>query len=455
VSAIRNAIRKHLRDFVALVLLISVGLFTGGYIISRQRVYVPGWVPVLGKDYFTLKGEFATAQAVTPGQGQTINIAGVPVGEITEVELVDGRALVTMQVEERYAEIYSNATMLLRPKTGLKDMTVQLDPGSPEGGRRVESGFTVPVSRTASDVNLDELLAVLDRDTRDYLRLLLNGAATGLSGRGDELGQLLRRFEPTARYAARITRELETRRRHIRRAVHNFGIFVEALGARDGQIGEFIDASADVFRRFAAQDAALQETLALLPGVLDQTQDTLEHVNDFALELGPALEALEPAAENLGPALVATRPFLRETTPIVRDQLRPFTREVLPVVKTLRPTARQLADATPRFTTSFSILNELLNTLAYNPPGTPESYLFYLAWFNHIGNSVLSTQDAMGAIRRGLVGINCYSLPALRSVKTLQKQSQIGLALLAQLANIPEATTDDPGPYCPQSDLVG
>ena len=32
--------------------------------------------------------EFTTAQSVTPGQGQTVNIAGVPVGELSKVELV-------------------------------------------------------------------------------------------------------------------------------------------------------------------------------------------------------------------------------------------------------------------------------------------------------------------------------------------------------------------------------
>ena len=35
-------------------------------------------------DFYTLKAEFSTAQAVTPGQGQTVDIAGVKVGEISQ-----------------------------------------------------------------------------------------------------------------------------------------------------------------------------------------------------------------------------------------------------------------------------------------------------------------------------------------------------------------------------------
>ena len=49
---------------------------------SHQRFYLPGWVPVLGTDFFELKGEFQTAQSVMPGQGQTVDIAGVPVGDV-------------------------------------------------------------------------------------------------------------------------------------------------------------------------------------------------------------------------------------------------------------------------------------------------------------------------------------------------------------------------------------
>src|SRR5215213_10967035 len=112
--------------------MVLLALLVGGYILSNQRFYLPAWVPVLGTDFFELKAEFATAQSVTPGQGQTVDIAGVPVGEIKRVELEQGRAVVTMQIKDKYAHMVKrDATMLLRPKTGLKDMIVELDPGTP------------------------------------------------------------------------------------------------------------------------------------------------------------------------------------------------------------------------------------------------------------------------------------------------------------------------------------
>lgn len=453
----RSAIRKHLRDFAAIVVLVLVASFVGLYVLAHQRTTLPGWVPIAGKDVFTLKGEFSTAQAITPGQGQTVDIAGVQVGEITKVELVNGRAVVTMEVQPKYARIYPNATMLLRPKTGLKDMIVELDPGTPAGGRRVEDGYMVPVSNTLPDVNLDEFLSVLDGDTRTYLQLLLNGAATGLEGQGRDLAQAWRRLEPSARDTAKFTELLAERRRNIRRAIHNFGVFTQALAARDQQLATFVDSSNDVFQRFANQDANLQRTIALLPAALRDTNAALKQATTFANEAGPAFQALLPGARALGPSLVQTRPFLRETTPIIQNQLRPFTQIATPVVKTLRPAAADFAAATPDLTSSFEVLNAFLNGLAYNPPGSREGYLFYLAWLNHVGNSLFSAQDATGAIRRGLLVIACSALPGLNGVKapTNPNPALDGLRLLVQLTNAPGFTAENPGPYCTSREIQG
>ena len=450
----RTAIRKHLRDFAAIILLALVAGYTGFYILSHQSSQFPAWVPFLGQDAFILKGEFSTAQAITPGQGQTVDIAGVAVGEITNVDLVEGRAVVTMQVLNEFADmIHPDATMLLRPKTGLKDMIVALDPGTAASGPPVEDGFMVSIANTQPDVNLDEILAVLDGDTRAYLQLLLNGAATGLDGQGRDLAQAFRRFAPTARDGAKLSGLLSQQARYIKRSIHNFGTLTQALAGRDQDLGEFVDNSNEVFRRFANQDANLQETVKLLPAALRATQTALAKAKAFGDEAGPALGALRPGARAFGPSLVATRPFLRETTPIIENQIRPFTRAALPVIKDLRPAAASLADATPDLTTSFGVLNAFLNGLAYNPPGQQEGYLFYLAWLNHIGNSILAAQDAMGPIRRGTAVTDCGNLSGLKSIKGNGAVNP-GLALLAQLANVPDFSTSNPGPFCPKGELL-
>ncbi|MCZ4494670.1 MAG: hypothetical protein JWP53_3601, partial [Conexibacter sp.] len=130
----RTAIRKYRWDFMAVLGIFVVALAVGSYILGHQRFYLPKWVPVVGTDFVDYKAEFATAQSVTPGQGQSVNVAGVAVGELSKVTLKDGRAVITMKIRRKYAHVYKDATALLRPKTGLNDMIVELTPGSKGAG---------------------------------------------------------------------------------------------------------------------------------------------------------------------------------------------------------------------------------------------------------------------------------------------------------------------------------
>jgi phospholipid/cholesterol/gamma-HCH transport system substrate-binding protein len=412
-----RTIRKHARDAGLIAGLVVVAAIVGGYILAHQRFYLPKWVPLVGSDFVEYKAQFSSAQSVTPGQGQAVQVAGVDVGQITNVDLEDGRAVVTMKIRRKYTPIYRDATALLRPKTGLNDMIVQLAPGSRLSGE-APPGYVIPVSQTAPNVNFDEIVSTLDADTRDFLTMLVTGGGEALDGQGRALSTTLRRFEPTARYVAQITGALRERQRNIKRSIHNFSLLATALGAKDDDLAGLVDASNRVFGAFAAQDVQLREALGLLPGALAETDRTLGKVDRLARVLGPTLGALRPAARALGPALSQTRPFLIKTTPVIRDELRPFTRATLPTVKALAPVAGDLAVIAPQLTTSLQIVNRLLNELAYNPPGKEEGYLFWASWGSHIGATIFSNQDAAGPIRRGLVITDCTGLSLINALAT-------------------------------------
>jgi phospholipid/cholesterol/gamma-HCH transport system substrate-binding protein len=441
----RTAIRKHARDFAFVIGIILVALVVGGVILSHQRFYLPKWVPVLGSDFVGYEVDMSTAQSVTPGQGQTVQIAGVDVGNITKVDLQNGHAVIGVKIRRKYTPIYKDATALLRPKTGLNDMVLELDPGTRPAGQ-APAGYAIPIDQTEPNVNFDEILSSLDGDTRDFLQLLLNDAAQGVGGQGRQLGAALKRFEPTGRYLARLNGALALRDGNIRRAIHNFSLLAVALGAKDDQLAGLVDSSNRVFRAFANQDASLREALRLLPGTLQTTNTTLAKVDELASVLGPTLGRLRPAARALGPALQQTRPFLRQTTPIIRDQLRPFTRQALPVAKVLRPAASDLAVVTPKLTTSLKVLNQLLNELAYNPPGKEEGFLFWASWASHAGATVFDTQDAHGPLRHGLVLASCSTLQVLGQLSTVVPQ----LGTLATLLNEPPQSQ-----VCPTSSQPG
>lgn len=430
---LRDQIERYRTAFISVVAMIVIALFVGGYILSNERLSLPGWVPVLGKNYVTLKANFRTAQAVTPGQGQSVTIAGAKIGEIASVQSNGGDALVTMNITPKYSHyIYRNATMLLRPKTGLKDMTVEVDPGTPSAGH-VPSGYTVPQSQTAPDVNFEEFLAALDGETRAYLQELIAGAGQGLKGNAANLSATFKRFDPIARYAQKITAQLQLRHKNIERAVHNFQLILSALGDKDTEISQAIDASNAVFQTFAEQQQSFERTLHLLPGALSKTKNGLGKLARATAVVGPTVTKLEPFAKNLAPAQEAARSLFKQSTPIIKNEIRPFAREILPVVNQIEPSIKELGEAFPGLEKSFSVFNELFNELAYNPGPKQGGFMFFLTWASHDFNSVLSSADAHGPVGRTVAYLNCELLPLLTGAAEVNKT----IRLLIPLFNPP------------------
>jgi phospholipid/cholesterol/gamma-HCH transport system substrate-binding protein len=431
----RRAVREHSRDFIAIAVLFVLGLAATVLILSQQQASYPDWVPILGKDTFELKGEFTSAQAVTPGQGQTVNIAGIEVGDITDVQLENGTAVVTMRIDDKYHPlIHSDATMLLRPRTGLQDMTVELDPGT-KG--EMPDGATVPLAQTQPNVQPDQILASLDSETRDYLQLLLQGGGAAFGGNGRDISATFRRFEPTARDLALINGKLAERRQNIRHVITNFKLLMQELGKKDTQLEQFVSSSDAALGSFARQEASIRSALEELPSALSATRAALTSSDRLAQVLGPTSRALIPSARALGPALKASRPFFRKTKGPIRNQIRPFTRQVRAPIHDLADTSDALRKATPALTGAVGDLNDLLNAIAYDPPGPKEGYLFYLAWLNHDTNNLFQLQDAHGPLRRGIVLQSCNTAQLAEALAATRPF----LRTLQQLTRVPESST--------------
>jgi phospholipid/cholesterol/gamma-HCH transport system substrate-binding protein len=424
-----KAIKDHLRDFIALLALVVVAVLITGYIVQEQRLRIP----VLEERPFQLKAELSTAQSVTPGQGQTVRVAGVRVGDIAKVELEDGTAVVTMDIDREFLPVYKDATILLRPKTGLKDMFLELDPGTEQAGEFSEDD-TIPVANTAPDVNLDEVLQLLDTDTRAYLRLLLVGGAEGLDGRGRDLGEVLGSLGPLNRDLARLNSEVAKRKQNLANLIHNMNILFGRVGQEDDEIAALIDSSNASLGAIAEQDLDVRRATGLLGPTLTETRVALEETDKLAEVLGPTLNGLRPFARKLKPANESLGELARAETGDVRNQIRPFVRVARKPVRDLRPAAEKLADATPRLTVIGSKLNKLFNMAAYNPscgvtgctptfdnsgadaPGTPnrdEGYLYWLGWLGHVGNSTFANQDAHGTYRNLYLTATCESASAI------------------------------------------
>jgi phospholipid/cholesterol/gamma-HCH transport system substrate-binding protein len=323
-----------------------------------------------------------------------------------------------MDVDPEYKDlVHTDASALLRPKTGLKDMFIELNPGS-KSAPVAKQGWTIPVKNTLPDINPDEVYALLDADTRDYLRLLISGAGQGLHNRGGDLQEVFRRFEPTHKDLALVNKYVALRHRNLRRLIHQLNTFNGALAQRGDDLAELVQTSSVVFRALASEDTNITRAVGDLPGTLQQTTQTFGKVKTLADVLGPAVTKLRPTVKALDSANHEVTPFAKEAAPILRTAIRPFIRDARPVVRNLKPASKNLASATPDLTQSFTVLNHLFNMVGFNPNGREgpdvakrdEGFLFWIAWLDHDGAALFSGSDANGPFRPVTLGAPCSTL---------------------------------------------
>jgi phospholipid/cholesterol/gamma-HCH transport system substrate-binding protein len=427
----RRQLRRRGTDALAVVALFVLGLASMLVIVANQQAALPSWVPFLGQSFFQIHADFVTGQSITPGQGQAVDMSGVRIGKIDSVSLTNGVADVTLDVEPQYAKlIHSDATFLLRPKTNLNDMVVEITPGT--SPKLMSDGAHVSLASTEPNVNPDEVLATLDADTRNYLQLLLQGAGQGLEGRGAQLGGIWRRLYPFTRDIAAVNSAVAQRHVALAHVIHNFGQLSGALAAKDTEITNFVGSSEQTLGHFANQSKNIEAALTELPGALTQTDTALSASNQLSEQLGPALRKLTPQADAFAPALRRLQTFFTDTGPVFSGQITPFTHQINPPLDTVRQAAKPFAKTVAGFRDTLKPLNYGFNELAAKP-SSGQSYLFYLPWLNHDLNAGYGLQDAAGPLRRGTVLLTCQTATLANGFAN----GRPFLRTLLQLTNIP------------------
>ncbi len=425
--------RGRRKDTIAIVVLAFAGIVMMLGIFIQQKASLPSWLPIVGEEFEHISAEFSTAQAVTPGQGQAVDIAGIQIGKVSSVDLEDGHAVVGMEIVPKYMKlIHPDASFLLRPKTGLNDMIVEVEPGT--GKKQIEDGTRFTLAQTEPNTNLDAFLATLDGDTRQYLQLLLAGGAQGIGGRGIQLSNALRRFQPFVHYVAKLNKAVAARHVALARVIHDFGLLTTELGRHDTEIKRFVSSSDAALGNFAHQQQAIQDSLREFPATLRVAKSSLASSKRFSDIAFPALTKLIPQTQALTPAFKATERLFSQTTAPIRDQIRPFTRQLRPFLTHGNEASGPFEKTVRSFGNSLAAFNVFFNELAYKPKGSRQSYLFYLPWVNHDYNASFSLQDAGGPVQRGLVMLTCNASNLATGFGLTREYFQT----LLEVANVPK-----------------
>jgi phospholipid/cholesterol/gamma-HCH transport system substrate-binding protein len=400
-------LKRYGRYFVVLLVLWVVGIAAGGYIVINQRFPNPF------ASFVKVDGAFNTAAGVVPGLGEPVNIAGVNVGEITGTSLQGGQAIIHMELKPASLPephvLYRNASATLFANTPLKDMEVDINPGTPSAGTMPQGG-TIPVGQTTTPIDSDELLDSLDADTRTWLASLISQLNQGTTGRAQDIKQLLQNLGPTSAQLRQIGDLLADRRQELASIVHNLGVLTQATSAKDAQLQTVVRAGDQAVSALASQDVALQQSITRLPGTLQTTRTTLGDVAQLANALGPTANALTPTARHLPATLKDTRTVFEGAALLPLNKIPPFVNAVLPLANQLPGIQNNLTLETPALLSSFKVLGAVTNEIAYVPGHGNPGFLYWLAWFAHNSDSFLSTWDANGGGWRGLLSVSCSDL---------------------------------------------
>ena len=266
--------------------------------------------------------------------------------------------------------IHPDATLLLRPKTSLNDMVVEVDPGTE--GETPSEGSTIPLAQTEPNINPDAFLATLDADTREYLPLLLEGGGRGLGGQRHASSRpACAASSPSPTTSPGSAARWRSGARTRAASIHNFRLLTDELGRHDAELARLrrlLQRGARQLRQPAGRDP---ESLQRVPADPAGDPERPRQLQPLSRSLRPALLALIPQAQALKPALEATQQlFTRDAVADPRPD--PALHPPDPADRSATWTRRRAAGQDrrrPRATPS-PTSTALLNELAYNPPGS-------------------------------------------------------------------------------------
>ena len=363
----------------AAIAIIFILIFTiGPYLAFTKHV------PFTSYGY-ELKATFANSANVA--LNSPVRIAGVEVGKVISTSRDGNATTVRFTVSEAGRPIHTDASASIRPRIFLEgNFFIELDPGSPSGAD-MDSGGTIPVSRTSTAVQLDEVLTALQSPVRADLSRFLEDYGTGLTntptaaedvtqapemqGRSgaEGLNGALKYGGVAGRYGAQVTNALlGTQQRDLSRMIAGTGRTFGALASNESDLQGLID-NFNVFTgALATQSTNLATTVHLLAPTLSTTHASLVSLNrtlpplrTFAIELTPAVAQLPGLISASKPWLAQVRPalsgkegggvarLLSEATPGVAGAAQAAVETTLPQLnqlslcstKVLVPTANQ------------------------------------------------------------------------------------------------------------------
>lgn len=264
-------------------------------------------IPLLNNST-TYSAHFAEAAGLE--SGDEVQVAGVKVGEVDNVELDGTHILATFSVESMdTSRIGGDTTAAIEIKTLLGDKFLAIEP---EGEAPQDPNDVIPVERTDTPFELqdafDELTTTVDEIDTDQL-------ADSFDSLSDVMEDTPEPLEDTLDGLSSLSQTLSSRDQEIADLLSNTSQVTETLSERNDVLEDVIDDGNllldELQQRRDAISALLQGTQRLsaeLSGVVEDNQDLLRPALE---ELDSVTDMLQRNQDNLEQGLELLAPFTR------------------------------------------------------------------------------------------------------------------------------------------------
>lgn len=305
--------QKHAPSVPRILVMLVFALSCFGLLLYLWIAF-GGAVPLRPEGY---RFEASFNEAVQLATESDVRISGVTVGKVKKISPADGRTLVEMQLDSRYAPIPTDARAILRQKSLLGETFVELTPGSP-GAPKVPDHGRLASANVAPTVELDEVLRAFDPKTRVAFQDWLEFQGKAFLGRGADLNDAFGNLALFIDDAEDVVRVFDRQGEAINLLARDSGAVFEAFSERKGQLGELVDNANTVFRTTANNDQQLAETFRQFPGFLDEAKATTLRARRFTDETGPFIDQARGIAREFSPMLKQ----LADVSPYLGDFFR-------------------------------------------------------------------------------------------------------------------------------------
>jgi virulence factor Mce-like protein len=334
--------------------------------------------PFLNQKY-ELEALFTNANQL--GKRSPVRIAGVNVGKVTNVELVDGESgltRVTMEINDDGLPIHEDAQLKIRSRLFLEgNYFLELRPGTP-GGEELDSGSTLPPNQTDSPVQFGAVLNALQSDTREDLRTLLQEYSRALQGSGAKgFNNAIKYWEEAYRSTSLVndaTLGQRPARHDLSRVLRGQARVFGALSRDSRALRDLVTNLNRTIGAFAIQEDNLRQTIPALRDVLKVGRPALQSVNEALPSIRAFARDALPGARSTSRTLDAQIPFTRQLRLLVRDsELRGLARVLRRALPSLNSLNRGTARTLEQNRALASCQNNVLVKFATAPIPNPDS----------------------------------------------------------------------------------